>query len=1707
MNAPQTGGQPPVDLEALRAHILTLGSPPTLTSVDAQLPDSLRDVLTAFPHGTLQGAAGSGPPEIDPEGTRLTLPLVCASQEWPAGTAMALVVTGVRVTVTAEGATTLLLDAVHDKTDVTATVTADGPGRLAAAVRPVQPGAFAGALETLGRAFAGDAVWAATAAGLQEFAFSPDHVAGFDYRLDRKDGAYSATSMAVVAALDLKAPGGATALGLDISLWFPDLRVTGRLRGGEAVDVRELLTSFGMPVAEVPDGLGSAELSFAADLGDAYLVRTKLTGTWEIAPGLTLRGLSLDLSYSRDENFVARFGGTVSLGQAISIDVSAAQVGGGQGWSFYGGLTAGTSFGIRDVVSALGLTDVPGPVESLALTSLWVSHTTGTVRTEFVCQGDLTIADGLTASLGAAVTRDSTGVRYGGTLDVDGFRFDLLFDTAGGGTEVFVATYRAAGDDSLRVSLRDWIAALFPEAADGIPADLSIALDSAKFVRVKPPGGAPRFCVGLDLSARLDLSALPLVGEYLPAAGDLGIENLQVVYSSGDFDATITATVNRLLTTAGVGPLPAVGLKAGPAARADLRLGPAILELSAGMSAPTSPTTPPAHALPAAGTDGGLPAEISAAPAADRGGLWVDVGRAFGPVQIQRIGLAYERGLLWFMFDGSLGAAGLDIAVQGLGLGFDLDGAPLLPEPRLDGLLVSFERPPLRVGGGLITRRQPGYDLMVQGQLAIEMPTFGVTAVGAYQRRTGGTTSMFVFGRATAAFGGPPPFRVTGVALGFGYNSSVRVPRQDEVSTFPFVAGLDGDLPDDPMQALARLTDGSPPWVTAREGQIWLAGGLDFTSFEFLRARVLLLLEAGHDLTIALLGHAVASFPKKGTAYARIGVDLRVVFQSARGELTASAQLVDSYVIDPSCVLTGGFAFSSWFAPSDHAGDFVLTVGGYHPSYPVPRHFPLVPRLGFTWSVGSAVSLTGAAYFALTPNAVMAGGLLDVRYSAGIVEAWLTAKADILIQWAPLHFRAGISVRVGAKVRLLFTVSGELGASLDLWGPPTGGTVTAKFVFITVTVRFGASLTGPAHLDWNEFRTQLLPPAKPLTAHPLTGLLTDSDADPELRAARVEAGTEPWLADPSGFSFAVSSVVPTARAQFNQRDPVGEGEGTVDIRPMGKKDIDGLLHVTVTFSDTRRGQTANWRAVPGEELWRVETQRGNVPFALWGDPDVPQDKTLGQDPLLDHITGLRVTVPGPKTVGQDLGPIAERDLAQEKLTPDAPLPLDPDAVPGGSPVHLAEPDGAGVGVLADELATLSAGTARTRMHSALAGLLPGSPLPNGTVSAYADGARTLGLDADPLLLTQDPAPPHPDPVLLVLDDTTGQILTVDPLTAAVIGRVPVGRPGPYLAVTSVDGASLYAIGPDGQEIAVIDTVAQRARPPRAGIALGGRPAVLAVRRDATRAVVACPAPWAAASVDLTGDTPPVHTRVDHQDVRNFGGIAVDVEAGRLYVNANDASSTVTYDTSAGELRGKVYGPATPTFVTPGETGRVYVYGAAAGSNGQVQVMPVPTSGATYRPYDFTVPGTALAMLTSSARRAVVLRRTGDTGHVVTLYEQPHSSPPVTVKESEVAVGAAPLALTLDPRDRAWVRHAAAVSVVAGGELLAELPLGAAPLSLTFTPDAGRAFIACDDATVAVVDLGADGPAVTGRWQLPPGTVASAALFTTFSATASEGAAR
>ena len=66
---------------------------------------------------------------------------------------------------------------------------------------------------------------------------------------------------------------------------------------------------------------------------------------------------------------------------------------------------------------------------------------------------------------------------------------------------------------------------------------------------------------------------------------------------------------------------------------------------------------------------------------------------------------------------------------------------------------------------------------------------------------------------------------------------------------------------------------------------------------------------------------------------------LRTVVSPSVGEFSArgAARARDSYMLDPDCRLTGGFAFCVWFEPHDDAGDFVVTLGGYHPAFTVPR--------------------------------------------------------------------------------------------------------------------------------------------------------------------------------------------------------------------------------------------------------------------------------------------------------------------------------------------------------------------------------------------------------------------------------------------------------------------------------------------------------------------------------------------------------------------------------------------------------------------------------------------------------------------------------------------------------------------------------------------------------------------------------------------------
>ena len=165
----------------------------------------------------------------------------------------------------------------------------------------------------------------------------------------------------------------------------------------------------------------------------------------------------------------------------------------------------------------------------------------------------------------------------------------------------------------------------------------------------------------------------------------------------------------------------------------------------------------------------------------------------------------------------------------------------------------------------------------------------------------------------------------------------------DEVHSFPLIAALSDPSAiggkDATAAAALRALD---TWIPPKRGQNWIAAGIKFTTFELLNSNALIVVSFGTYLEIDVLGTSTIKLPQAGPAFVYAELDLEVVIAPDEGVFKASLILsAESFVLDPKCKLTGGFAFYVWFGPNEHAGDFVITLGGYHPAFTPP---PLVPR-------------------------------------------------------------------------------------------------------------------------------------------------------------------------------------------------------------------------------------------------------------------------------------------------------------------------------------------------------------------------------------------------------------------------------------------------------------------------------------------------------------------------------------------------------------------------------------------------------------------------------------------------------------------------------------------------------------------------------------------------------------------------------------------
>lgn len=751
---------------------------------------------------------------------------------------------------------------------------------------------------------------------------------------------------------------------------------------------------------------------------------------------------------------------------------------------------------------------------------------------------------------------------------------------------------------------------------------------------------------GVYIDKTLDLTQLPLVGKVLSAFHQLQFDDIKVFITSEQLTESQAVPLGQyinILDSELKGNYPSFpdnGMTSSVGISFDLNVAGYIIPITAGLGGTTDTGMPPDNSGKT-GTPGGDTSKPVPASPPDQsdGTFWINIQKSIGPILFRRVGLKYKEGILWLSLDCSLHAGGLKIDLMGASMGTPLSGF----HPRFDihGLGIEFKGPGLDIGGTLL-KAIPGSDVEWEyaGGAIVKVMNYSLSAWGSYaniytdQSHSQTIPSMFLFVQFTGTLGGPPFFVVSGLSGGFGYNSRLRLPHIDEVYQFPFVASA-GALalknkpaaPNDqsPAGVMRNLfgLDGGKPWLVHEAGQYWLALGLMFKSFELVNTNALLVVEFGNNLKLALTGISRGMFPTTGPkTYAFVELQIELIIDVEEGYAGLLAQLSpNSYVLDPGCHTTGGFAFYIWYAPSPHAGDFVLVLGGYHSEFSPPDYYPAAPRVGISWNQDSFTTISGTSYFAITPSAMMAGGMLNINYQKGNFKAWLKAWTDLLMYWHPFHFDVNIGVTVGASYRvdewfIHHTFSGEFGLDMNLYGPKTGAKLTVHIWKIKVQVQIGDDKSTSQPLTWEEFRQNLLPEKKDLLKFiPKEGFISSYDAKQNKEG-------EPLKVRASGCTLQLLSYVPCSELLVDNK-PIGQRD-KIFVRPMGN--VSGTpsfdFKCILTVKDQSGAQVSS--------QWQITADVKNVPKALWGKY-VGYVENGDEQLLYNQLTGYHIESPHEKS--------------------------------------------------------------------------------------------------------------------------------------------------------------------------------------------------------------------------------------------------------------------------------------------------------------------------------------------------------------------------------------------------------------------------------------------------------------------------------------------
>lgn len=692
-----------------------------------------------------------------------------------------------------------------------------------------------------------------------------------------------------------------------------------------------------------------------------------------------------------------------------------------------------------------------------------------------------------------------------------------------------------------------------------------------------------------------------------------------------------------------------------------------------------------------------------------------------GPLSVGNVGLWFKDGLIGVTLDASLVLGPIGLSLLGFTIGVPFGGDYSLANPPppssiewgLKGLILALDKPPLTVAGGFMRddSSDPDIEVMYAGGLIVGLKPWSFEAMGAYatvkkkKKASGGwiTTirsepmslasfqsdmetednGTFTFSFIYVKMNGPL-FSIgfadfAGLVGGIGVNSDITIPTVQQVTQHPFIAERDSSE-SSPVERMQSLLQGS--WFRPGEGLYWAAAGARVTAFQMLAANIVIILQFGNgNLLFGIFGVATGDIPslESPIKFAHIELGIVCTFDVNSGIFKFEAQLSPrSFVLAPQCHLTGGIALFAWSKADNSdkdsfnhisAGDFVLTIGGYHRAFKAPKQYPNPPRLGISWSLSSCLSIKGEAYFAITPKVCMGGGRLRAALNVGLLYAWFDALVDFLMNFEPFFFQMSARVSVGVKFTLdlwlvTIRISVEIGAGLDLRGPAFGGVVHVDFWVFGFDIAFGPSSKPPqAAISLDRFfavaaktgsapkaltQGESQPDAAAIVLTCETGLLPPlQNKDKDKKAPKPSSEVvEKWYVKGGKFSLLASFQIPVTMAELvDKRNQVTDtGEKQVETRrsdcaisdtykkvyakPMQLYDpLVSAVTISVKSPDPRKKENTvhtldNWE----DQKWKLIPQIKPVETSIWGQYDRNQDPTFRKGPIQGLLDGKNATV-------------------------------------------------------------------------------------------------------------------------------------------------------------------------------------------------------------------------------------------------------------------------------------------------------------------------------------------------------------------------------------------------------------------------------------------------------------------------------------------------